>query len=107
QQQRQQSPHTESVNYIEDSQIYDHDHATEHDERHRPQSRASQHSTNNVVANGQSNINGSGYSGQDASAGAGSHHHRSQQQGNTSKQHTHQQFQFEESGRRAGDGDMW
>ena len=69
--------------------LYDRDH-DEHDSRHRPQSRASQHST--LVENSRRGADG------------GLNHHRNNPPQISAYQH--QQSQFDEPGRTADD-DMW
>lgn len=112
QRQTQQPAHAEGVSYIEDSEMYDHDHGPEHDDHHRPQSRASQHSLKRNGEHGQVNVDGNGYAGHPHTANGAGGHYRSQQQQQqqqpiSSKQYKHQQFQFEESREQEGDNEMW
>ncbi|KAI9718737.1 MAG: hypothetical protein M1812_003911 [Candelaria pacifica] len=92
---QEQQSQSESVNYIDDSQIYDYDHQDPED-RSRPQSRASQHSTSE---------NGNSYTSN--SSHHNNHHHARSQQKTTAKHpnYQYQSSQFEDSNSR--DEDMW
>lgn len=78
--------------------MYDYDHS-EQGNRHRPPSRASQHSAQSIES-------GNGHHGNSG----GNHHYRTQNIGKNTQQrpaHQYQQSALEDRGAVASDDDMW
>jgi hypothetical protein len=87
-------PQHEGVTYVDDAQNYNYDHGGDQDTRHRPQSRASQHTTHSMEnSNGHYAMNG----------GGNSYHRGGSHQ---SSGYPYQQSQYDDSSR-SKDDEMW